>query len=386
MKKTVLWFLVVVLAVSMLSFFTLSGCKKTAATTTAAAETTAAETTTTAAAETTAAETTKASVTTVPSDTLFAAVLHISSAFANTIKRGAENAAKDYGATNMQVLIPSKMEATEQIALFDSMVEKGAKGIMTVAAAAGAWTVPINNAVDKGVIVNTGNVGAPDSKQSLFCGISGYTDGLILGQALLDNPNTPKKGKVVLGIPIPGLPVLEGRIKGVLEVLKKNPDYTIIGPLDCGQSPDATYSWVEGVYSANPDMVMLLGSSFLEPGAADQFKRKNPSAKFFVAGYDLEPNELQGIKDGTLDITVGQGPYLQGYIPMAAIFENLLKGNPLATGWVNPGEEVVTAANVDEFIKRENDPKVEYDFYKKVIQDQFTPIWEKTVPFSEYVP
>lgn len=58
MKKTVLWFLIVLLSVSMLSLFILPGCKKEAAKTTVA-ETTAAATTTTAA-ETTAVETTAA--------------------------------------------------------------------------------------------------------------------------------------------------------------------------------------------------------------------------------------------------------------------------------------------------------------------------------------
>ncbi|MEI7615544.1 MAG: substrate-binding domain-containing protein, partial [Actinomycetota bacterium] len=326
-----------------------------------------------------------ATANTLPADTLFGVVLHISSAFANTIGRGAMAAAKDYGATKVEIVIPSKMEATEQIALFDAMVSKGAKGILTVAAAAGAWTVPINNAVDKGVIVCTGNVGDTASKQAIYSGISGYADGLILGQAIMDDPNAPKKGKVIIGDPIPGLPVLNGRVKGVTEILSKNPDFEIVGPLDCGQSPDATYAWLEGVYSANPDMVMLVGSSFLEPGAADQFKRKNKDAKFYVCGYDLEPNELQGVKDGTINVTIGQGPYLQGYLPMMAIFENLLKGNPLAQGWANTGEEVVTLANIDEFIKRENDPAVEYDFYKKVIEANYKPIWEKITPFSEFV-
>jgi ABC-type sugar transport system substrate-binding protein len=366
LRKIFLWGLVIISIITVFSLLAITGCRAQPAAP--------------------AGETDTATADTVPNDTLFGVVLHISSPFADTIGRGAKNAAKDYGATNLEVVVPSQMEATEQIALFDAMVSKGAKGILTVAAAAGSWTVPINNAVDNGVIVVTGNVGDSESKQSIYSGISGYEDGLTLGKAIMEHPDTPKEGKVVLGIPIPGLPVLEGRIKGLLEVIGENPDYEIIGPLDCGQSPEATYSWVESNFTANPDMVMLIGSSFLEPGAADQFKRKTAGADFFVAGYDLEPNQLEGIKDGTIDITIGQGPYLQGYLPMAAIFEHLLKGNPLAQGWANPGQEVVTKENIEFFIERENNPDIEYEFYKEVIDKNFTPIWEKVTPWSEYIP
>ena len=37
------------------------------------------------------------------------------------------------------------------------------------------------------------------------------------------------------------------------------------------------------------------------------------------------------------NIAVGQGPYLQGYLPMMAMFEHILNGNPMAEGWADPG-------------------------------------------------
>ena len=74
-----------------------------------------------------------------------------------------------------------------------------------VSADAAAWTVPINNAVDKGIIVATGNVSASESKQTMYCGISGYADGISLGNAIMNSPDTPKKGTVVVASCLPGL-------------------------------------------------------------------------------------------------------------------------------------------------------------------------------------
>jgi ABC-type sugar transport system substrate-binding protein len=117
-----------------------------------------------------------------------------------------------------------------------------------------------------------------------------------------------------------------------------------------------------------------------------KLKEKNPQMDFYFASYDLEPDSLTAIQTGAANIAMGQGPYLQGYLPMMAMFEHLLNGNPMAEGWADPGQEVVTAANVEDFISRETNFVVEYDMYKEVIDSKYTPIWEKVRPWDEFVP
>jgi len=133
-------------------------------------------------------------------------------------------------------------------------------------------------------------------------------------------------------------------------------------------------------------MVMGCGSCAFDGPGILRFKDKYPEADFYFAGYDLEPDGLQALQEKKANILMGQGPYLQGYLPMMALYEHLLNGNPLAEGWADPGSEVVTQANVDDFIERETNEFAERDWYEKVIEEQFTPIWEKVKPWSEYTP
>ncbi len=148
---------------------------------------------------------------------LFAYVIHVPIPFTDSIRRGALNAAKDYDA-KIDVVSPSKMDTMEQIALFDAEVAKGAVGIGVVCADASAWVVPIKNAIDQGIVVGCGNVYAEGSGAPIYAGISGYADGLALGDALLADPVAMAlKGKVILGSCLPGLPVLDGRTNGVAE-------------------------------------------------------------------------------------------------------------------------------------------------------------------------
>ncbi|HEX9012693.1 MAG TPA: hypothetical protein VF813_04225, partial [Anaerolineaceae bacterium] len=96
------------------------------------------------------------------------------------------------------------------------------------------------------------------------------------------------------------------------------------------------------------------------------------NAKWFVAGYDLNVESLDAIKAGTASITVGQNPYLQGYLPVLALTQYLKDGKPLVTGWVNVGTEVVTKANVDELYSREKDPATATKWYADWIAKNFT--------------
>jgi ABC-type sugar transport system substrate-binding protein len=194
-----------------------------------------------------------------------------------------------------------------------------------------------------------------------------------------------KKGKIVLGNCVPGLPVLENRVKGLLEELAAKPEWSVVGPLDSGLTPDATFAFWETAYTANPDMIMAIGSCSLDLPALYKLKKKYPEAKFLTVGYDLEPDALKGVQDNSHKITMGQHPYLQGYLPVAALAEHLKNGKPMANGWIDSGKEVITPANVNMVLERESNPAKETEWYKKLIAEKYTPIWEKAVPMSKFV-
>ena len=65
-------------------------------------------------------------------------------------------------------------------------------------------------------------------------------------------------------------------------------------------------------------------------------------------------------------MTVGQQEYLQGYLPVRALAEHLINGTPLVEGWLETPTEVVTAENVDEYVSRQTDDQVQYDYYQAV--------------------
>jgi ABC-type sugar transport system substrate-binding protein len=65
---------------------------------------------------------------------------------------------------------------------------------------------------------------------------------------------------------------------------------------------------------------------------------------------------LELIKEGHIDGTVGQQPYLQGYLPVMYAYQRAVLGAPkllLPGGNYFMANEIVTKDNVDFFLARE---------------------------------
>jgi simple sugar transport system substrate-binding protein len=67
-------------------------------------------------------------------------------------------------------------------------------------------------------------------------------------------------------------------------------------------------------------------------------------------GYDLLPDTLHAIRDGRLDFTIDQQPYLQGFLPLLQLFLSRYSGGLLAPADTNTGLLFVTKENVLPYV------------------------------------
>jgi len=298
-------------------------------------------------------------------------VLHVPVAFTDRIKAGAVQAGKEYG-VEVEVVAPSKYDPEAAISLFEGFVAKKVDGLAVVPQPGETWVKPINAAMDAGIPVMTANVTALESKAPAWFGQDEYNSGRILAQELLKilQKKGITKGKIVVGGCVPGIKVLTDRYDGFMEVMKAYPDFKVSQFYDVTSEVGTNYSAWESLYGANPDMTVAVGLCSIDIPNLAKLKQKT-GAKFLVAGYDLNADTLDAIKAGLAEVTVGQNPYLQGYLPVRALVEHLRDGKPLVKGWVNVGTEAVTAENVESVYRRETDPAYEAEWYKKHIADNF---------------
>jgi ABC-type sugar transport system substrate-binding protein len=297
-------------------------------------------------------------------------VLHGLNDFTAVIKRGAEDAGKALG-VDVEVVGPSSFEATEAIGMFEGMVQKKMDGLAVIPMPGEVWVKPIKEAVDAGIPVATANITSDGSAADSWFGQDEYQSGVILATELrkLLEADGKKSGKILAGICKPGVAVLEDRYKGFKKGLEGSA-FMATDAKDVGTENTANYSNWENQATANPDIVAAVGLCSMDVPNLSKLKTRT-SAKWLIGGYDLNQETLDALKAGTAQVSLGQHPYLQGYLPVLALVQHLRDKKPMPKGWVNVGTEIVTKANVDTIYPRETDRAAETKWYADHVTKNF---------------
>lgn len=310
-------------------------------------------------------------------------VLHVRIPFTQQIADGAQAGAEQYG-VDLQVAGPQGFDPPAQVKAVQDTIAAGAKGIATVPFPADLWKRPIELAQDQGVPIVSLNVAALDTASPVYVGENSLELGGRLAELALTELGADAKGDVVVGICAPGTFPLELRMQGIRNVFAaKAPGVTVKGPFNVTGDPSTNFSNWRSIVQANPDAIAFLGICAQDLPNLSKIKAKDRDADYTIAGVDLEPEALRGIKDGVALGTVGQNPYLQGYVPIRLLVENLAFDKPMPKGWINSGTEVVTSENIDEVMQREASKEATEAFYKPTIERIFSDPKRQTRPFGD---
>lgn len=297
-------------------------------------------------------------------------VLHGLNDFTQVIKRGAEDAGKALDA-DVEVVGPAGFTANEAQGMFEGMVQKKKDGLVVIPMPGEVWVKPIKQAVDAGLPVVTANITSAESAASSWFGQDEYQSGVVLAAELrkILNQEGKKSGKVLVGICAPGVPVLEERYKGLKKGLEGS-GFTPTEARDVNTENTANYSAWENLATANPDMAAAVGLCSMDIPNLAKVKSRS-KGKWIVGGYDLNTETLDALKAGTAQVSLGQHPYLQGYLPVLALVRYLRDKKPLPRGWVDVGTEIVTRANVDTVYPRETKREEETRWYANLIAQKY---------------
>ena len=297
-------------------------------------------------------------------------VLHGLNDFTQVIKKGAEDAGKALG-VEVEVTGPATFVATDAIAMFEGMVQKKKDGLIVVPMPGDVWVKPIKEATDAGIPVETANMISDGSTAATWFGQDEYQSGVILATELKKQLEAEgkKSGKIVCGICAPSVGVLQDRYKGLKKGLEGS-GFTVTQANDVTAENTTNYSAWENLASANAGMVAVAGLCSMDIPNLAKLKSRT-SGKWLIGGYDLNKETLDSLKSGISQVTLGQHPYLQGYLPVLALVQHLRDKKPLPKGWVDVGTEIVTKANVDSLFLRETDVAAGTKWYADHIAKNF---------------
>ena len=249
----------------------------------------------------------------------------------------------------------STSSVAQMVSFLQTAIAAKANGIATTVINSTGFTTPVMDAMNAGIPVVTYNAdgtyasnGTPDIGTNRLCyvGQALYLSGEQLGERIKSLVTTP--GEIVIFIATPGTGNIQPRYDGAASVLKAA-GYTV-SEIATGSATSvelaAEKAYLLGHKGVKGAFAVDAGStSFLPQAVAGAGLGSIPTG-----GFDLTPTTLAAIKAGTLDFTINQNPYLQGFLPTLYLYMFNLSGGLVPPPDTDTGLSFVTKTTVDPYL------------------------------------
>jgi len=295
--------------------------------------------------QSTASNTSSPSGNTSRSNLHFFVITHgqASDPFWSVVKRGVDQAAKDMG-VNVQYEAPNTFDMVAMAHLIDSAVATKPDGLIVSIPDANALGPTIQKAIASGIPVISINSGS-DVAQKLgvlvHIGQTEYEAGLGGGQkmaaagvkhALCINQEVGNAG-------------LDARCKGFTDAMTKAGAKVEVLPVNLNNPTQSEQTISAALTSkADVDGLMTLGPTGATP-ALKALKDVNKGGQVKLATFDLSPDVLQAIEQGSMLFAIDQQQYLQGYMPIVLLTLYKTNLNTIANPVLMTGPGFVTKDN-----------------------------------------
>jgi len=262
------------------------------------------------------------------------------------VRKGVEEAGRLLG-VNASFTGPANFDVERQIEFIKAAIASGADGIGTTMPNPDAFNDVVAEAMEKGIPVIALNADAPGSKRMAYIGQGNFDAGRSMGKEIVKL--LPGGGEVLLCEHTAGAFNLEERIRGIREVLQQAGNFKVQVVATSTDLVKAN-SLIASYFQGHPNTKGFFGVDDITGSAIAQIiDREGLKGKVFGGGFDLVPDVMNAIKAGTMQFTIDQQPYLQGFETVMQLY--LLKKYQLAPTDVNTGVAPITSANVEKVMK-----------------------------------
>jgi simple sugar transport system substrate-binding protein len=215
-----------------------------------------------------------------------------------------------------------------------------------------AFDQPVEDALAAGIPVFAYNADAPagsSNKRLAYIGQDLYQAGVLMGERIASLVDS---GTIGLFIATPGQLNIQPRIDGAQAALKKSGKTYDIQVIATGPTVNEELSKIKAFYLGHQNLKgMFAVDAGSTQGVAETMHQYGLAAKgVHGGGFDLLPRTLEIIKAGSLDFTIDQQPYLQGFYTVTEMFMFLASGGLVGPAEINTGLKFVTKGSVDAYL------------------------------------
>lgn len=249
----------------------------------------------------------------------------------------------------IDIKTPTDEDPQAQAEAIGALVREGAKGIAVSCSDGATLRQPIDDAVEKGVVMMCFDSDSKDSKRMCYYGTDDHQCGLEVMQELAKAMND--RGTVAILAGNQSAPNLQARMAAVREELMKHPDIKELnnghGVFYHEEKPEKAAEAVTNAQNANPQITGWAMVGGWPLFASDALPWKGDAIK--CVSVDALPPELQYLKSGQVEVLLAQDCYGWGHKSVEILIDKIVNHkDPSSPRIIDPLTRV-TKDNADEW-------------------------------------
>jgi ribose transport system substrate-binding protein len=224
-----------------------------------------------------------------------------------TMQCGAQEEAAKLGVT-VNTQGPQKFDPTLQKPILDSIVAGKPDALLVAPTDVQAMQVPLEQAAAAGIKVVLVDTTTNDPSYAVSAIASDNEGG---GRAAFEAIKRlrPEGGKVMVMNVDPGISTTDARAKGFEEAVKGDSKFQYVGVQYSHNDPATAAQLVSAQLQKDPDLVGVFATNiFSAEGSATGIRQAGKAGQVQVVGFDAGPNQIQALRDGTVQALVAQDP------------------------------------------------------------------------------
>ena len=266
--------------------------------------------------------------------------------FESEVNRGLQKAKEEFSAKGLTLLV-EKCESDlpqEAILRLGRMRERGAGGFAVCAADTPALSQEIRGLTEEGLPVITFNSDLPDSGRQLFVGQDYYRSGRVAGE--LARICTDSGACVLATAGNRTFFSHKSRLQGFLDQMKENGRGSNLHVMETFNDYHLTMQKIGDFLKKHPETKVVYMANQSIAGCVQAVQDAGLAARPVILTHDYSLETKILLEEGSIDFTISQNIYQQGFLPVAMLMDCLQGGELPDEDIISPELSIICSQNL----------------------------------------